>query len=476
MLFKRCEDTVKRYGMLSKGEKVILGVSGGSDSVFLLHFLHHLSKRYPLTIHVAHLNHGFRKEAEREADFVRGISEGLGVPITLRTIDVPSYAEEKRLSRQEAAREVRYSFFKEVADEIGANKIALGHTSDDQAETFLMRMIRGAGAKGMGGIHPCSEFTVHGSGFTIIRPLIEIGRREIIDYLRDKGIPFIEDPSNITPVYLRNRIRNELIPLIEKNYNPKVKEGFVRSAEILREEDSFLEAYTKNLLPGLIRLRKNGRIEISLNPFLDLDRAIQRRIVRISLEGLRGNLKGYSMDHIDKVIDSIASGRTGRRLNLPKGIIVQRDYDILSFYLKETIPYAEESCPKGYNLIIPGVARIPEFGLTLHTEIREQPFKLEKKRMQAAFDLEKIHGRLEIRKRREGDIFFPSGMGGKSKKLKRYLIDEKIRRDERDRIPLLVAGGDILWVIGYRQDERYKAGEGTRKVLIIEAERYGGSG
>lgn len=474
----RCEKTIRRYGMLSKGDKVLLGVSGGSDSVFLLHLLHALSEKYSLTLHVAHLNHGFRREAEKEAIFVKGLAEGLGIPYTLRTINVPSYAKEKKLSRQEAAREVRYSFLREVATEIGANKIALGHTADDQAETFLMKLIRGAGAKGMSGIHPCFLFTVHGSLSTvIIRPLIDIGRKEIMDYLREKGVPFIEDPSNITPAYLRNRIRNELIPLIEKNYNPKVKETFVRSAEILREEDSFLENYVRRVLPEFISLRKKGRIELLLKPFLNLDKAIQRRIIRIVIEELKGDLKGYSMLHINEVIDSIAEGQTGRRINLPKGIMVQRDYDHLSIYLKEPRPQTPESRLRIYDVIVPGVTQIPEFGLTVYTEIKEQPFESGNGKIEVAFDLEKIPGRVGIRMRKEGDRFFPSGMGGRSKKLKSYLIDKKIKRDERDRIPILVSGDDILWIVGHRQDERYRAGKETKRVLLVRAERgiYGSS-
>ncbi|MEK6693299.1 MAG: tRNA lysidine(34) synthetase TilS, partial [Nitrospirota bacterium] len=205
MLLKKAESTIKKYSMLSEGEMVLIGVSGGSDSVFLLHLLNHLKEKYQLSLHVAHLNHGFRKEAVKGFDFVKKLAKNLEIPFTGKTADVPSYAKKKRLSKQEAAREARHSFFKEVVKEIGADKIALGHTADDQAETFLMRMIRGSGARGMGGISPCYKFTVHGSQFTVIRPLIEIGRKEIMDYLKKERIPYIKDPSNISNVYLRNR-------------------------------------------------------------------------------------------------------------------------------------------------------------------------------------------------------------------------------------------------------------------------------
>jgi tRNA(Ile)-lysidine synthase len=479
MLLKKAESTIKKYGMLSEGEMVLIGVSGGSDSVFLLHLLNHLKEKYQLSLHVAHLNHGFRKEAEKEAKFVKGMAESLGIPSTLKTIDVPSYAKKRKLSKQEAAREVRYSFLKDVANKISADKIALGHTADDQAETFLMRMIRGSGARGMGGINPYFQFTdfgelsraVHSSLVTVIRPLIETGRKEIMDYLKKKGIPFIEDPSNISKVYLRNRIRNELIPYIEKRYNPQIKEIFVHSAQILREEDSFLENYSKRILPEFVTLREKGRAEISLNPFLNLDKAIQRRIIRIIIEGLKGVLKGFSMKHINEVLESIATGQTGRKINLPKGVVIQRDYNLLTFFLKNARRKTQDSRLKTYNVNIRGVTKIPELGLTLHAEIKESHSDLGDGRIKAAFDLEKINDNIMIRGRKEGDYFLPFGMGGKSKKLKTYFIDEKIRRDERERIPLLVSGDNILWVIGHRQDDRYKVSEGTKKALLIKAER-----
>lgn len=475
-LFKKAEKTIKKYNMLSEGDKVLIAVSGGSDSVFLLYLFNHLKEKYQLSLHVAHLNHGFRKEAEKDADFVRRLAADLTIPFTSKKIDVPSYAKKKRLSKQEAAREVRYSFLKDVANKKGANKIALGHTADDQAETFIMRMIRGSGPKGMGGINPCLQITDCGSRFTVIRPLIEIGRKEIMDYLKKNKISFIQDPSNIADVYMRNRIRNELIPFIEKGYNPRVKESFVHSAEILREEDSFLEDYTRKILSELVTLREKGRIEIALNPFLDLDKAIQRRIVRIIIEELKGSLKGYAMEHINKVIDSIALGQTGKRINLPKGIVVQRDYDHLSFYFKNLKFRTPNSELRTYDVNVPGITKIPELNLKIQAEIRESPVSFGNGKFQAIFDFEKISDRIRIRKRREGDFFFPIGMGGKGKKLKTYFIDEKIRRDERERIPILVSGNDILWIIGHRQDERYKVEEGTKKVLLIRVEGYGNTG
>lgn len=467
-LFRKAEKTIEKYGMLSKGDKILIGVSGGSDSVFLLHLLNALREKYGLTLHIAHLNHGFRREAEREADFVKKLAKTHGIPSTVKKIDVPFYAKKRRLSKQEAAREVRYSFLREVADKTGANKIALGHTADDQAETFIMKLIRGAGPKGMAGIYPSYE---EQEGRALIRPLIELGRREIIDCLRKNRIQFVKDPSNISDLYLRSRIRNKFIPHLEKKYNPKIKETFVRSAEILREEDSFLEDYSRKILKGLLKLKDKERIEISIEPFLKLDRAIKRRLLRIIIEELRGDIKGFSMHHIDEVMDSIAAGRTGRRINLPKGVTVQRDYDLLSIYLKDARNQTSDFRHGTYNVNVPGITEIPELGLTLWTEIKKAPAGFGNGKAQAAFDIEKIPGKIMVRKKREGDFFYPFGMDGKKKKLKSYFIDKKVRREERDKIPILLSGDDIIWVVGYRMDERFRVDEGTKMVLIVKVER-----
>ncbi|WDT71032.1 MAG: tRNA lysidine(34) synthetase TilS [Candidatus Manganitrophus sp.] len=221
----------------------MVGVSGGADSVCLLHLLRQLSSRRHLTLHVAHLNHGFRTEAAQEADFVQRLCDGWKIPATLSSLPVPRICKERHLSKQEGAREVRYAFLKEVAGATGARWIALGHTADDQAETFLMRLLRGSGSQGLGAIPRMRDGM-------IIRPLLSISRKQIVDELSREEIPFIEDPSNRQEIYLRNRVRHRLLPLLEE-YNPKVKQTFFRETELLQEENDFLTRYTEELIPQL---------------------------------------------------------------------------------------------------------------------------------------------------------------------------------------------------------------------------------
>ncbi|WDT81687.1 MAG: tRNA lysidine(34) synthetase TilS [Candidatus Manganitrophus sp.] len=229
-LLKTFAQSLQRFP-LRAGDKIVVGVSGGADSVCLLHLLRQLSSRRHLTLHVAHLNHGFRTEAAQEADFVQRLCDGWKIPTTLSSLPVPRICKERHLSKQEGAREVRYAFLKEVAGATGARWIALGHTADDQAETFLMRLLRGSGSQGLGAIPRMRDGM-------IIRPLLSISRKQIVDELSREEIPFIEDPSNRQEIYLRNRVRHRLLPLLEE-YNPKVKQTFLEKPNCCRKRMIF---------------------------------------------------------------------------------------------------------------------------------------------------------------------------------------------------------------------------------------------
>ncbi len=454
--------------MISTGDKVVVGVSGGADSVCLLHILHSLKDYLDIELHAAYLNHGFRPgEAEKEASFVCKFAEELNIPYTAGYVDVPSYAKERRLSRQEAAREVRYAFLKEIAQKVNANKIAVGHTADDQAETYLLREIRGSGVKGLSAIKPVRENT-------IIRPLIEVRRKEIIEYLSENGIPYLEDPSNITSVYLRNRIRHELLPILTSRYNPRIVETLNRNAEILREEDEFLESYVRRLMLRLISKRKKGYVEIFLIPFLNLDRAVQRRVLRNAIEEVLGAGYGYSLLHITKALELATDGQTGKRINLPGGIVFEKSYSVIIISLRPAIS-SKVPLDTGikYTLNVPGITHIPDFGVTFKTEMLSMVPAfgmppLGDGKIEACLDKEGIKGEIYVRRRMKGDSFYPFGIG-KKKKLKEFFIDEKVPRGQRDSIPILVnENGDIIWVVGYRIDERFKVTKETERVLLIK--------
>lgn len=458
---KKIKDTIKKHSMLSVGERVLTGLSGGPDSVCLLTVLNRLKDEFKLDLHAIYIDHGLRPdETQREMEFCRNLCEGLNVPFIIRSIDVKSYARERGLNKQEAARDLRYRTFHEVAHEVKAHRIALGHNADDQAETFLMRLFRGSGSTGLSGIPP-----VRGN---IIRPLIEIERKEIEHFLDEEKINFIIDSSNLKEDYLRNKIRLSLIPMV-KEFNPNIIQTLAKTTDIRREEERYFEILVTRTLMKLISRKTNERIELFLAPMEAMDRVIQRRVLRRAIEETKG-LRGISFIHIEDIVELIKNGKPGDRLYLPKGIRAIKQYSTLIFTSEPPVKL------KPYTLEVPGELILKEAGILLKASIEdfvgaihELPMLGDGKTM-AVFDAEKLKFPLTLRARKPGDFFYPLGFG-KRKKLQDYFVDNKILRDERDRVPLVVSGDDIAWVVGYRGDERFKVSEETKRFLRLEVKK-----
>lgn len=337
---KKVKRAIERYNMLSKGETVLVGVSGGPDSVALLYLLREIRNEYGISLKVAHLNHGFRKEAADEAKFVGKIADLLDLPITIRAVDVPAIKETNGLSAQEAAREARYVFFAEAAKEAGANRIAIAHTADDQAETVLIRLLRGSGPLGLSGIPPvrkisCQESKVAGREPLIIRPLIDCSRREVENYLSERNIPFITDSSNLKMDYLRNRIRMELLPFLE-GYNPNVKDTLVRTAEVIHRDEQFLyleaeRAYNYIVGQQLVDTYCTYEgISMGLKALKELHPSILSRVIRKAIKEVKGDLKRISFQHITDITCLMDSGEGRWSLHLP-GVTVSREQGKLIF-------------------------------------------------------------------------------------------------------------------------------------------------
>ncbi|MEK7851319.1 MAG: tRNA lysidine(34) synthetase TilS, partial [Deltaproteobacteria bacterium] len=312
LLKEKAKRTITRYNMLSPGDTVLIGVSGGPDSMALLYLLNDINKEYTVKIKVAHLNHGFRKEAAEEAEFVKKAAASLGLPAIIKSIDVPSIKERENLSAQEAARKARYAFFEEAASDAGANKVALAHTADDQAETVLMRLIRGSGPLGLSGIPPVRDMsgdcpylraacrrigTVPGTEVTgqeaiIIRPLIDCSRKDVEEYISENDISYVIDNSNLKMDYMRNRVRMELIPFLE-GYNPNIKETLIRVAEISHRDNQFLEARAWEAFAscqgsGIGGQGNNEGIAIAFKVLKDLHPALLSRILRKAIMTVKG--------------------------------------------------------------------------------------------------------------------------------------------------------------------------------------------
>lgn len=459
---KRVQETIRRYGMISPGERVVLAVSGGPDSMALLYAFYWLRGELGISIHVAHLNHMFRgKESAEDAEFVERVCGELGLPATIESRDVPALIKGTGLSEEEGARIVRYRFLEEVAERVGSRKVATGHTATDQAETVLMRLLRGSGLRGLSGIPPVRQGRV-----TFIRPLIRVSRREIEELLRSEGIPFRIDSSNLKPVYTRNRIRLELMPLL-REFNPRIEEVLARVGEISAEEDEFMERIAAEKLGELSTERREGYVRLKADELAQLPIALRRRIVRAAVREAKGDLLNVDFDHVESILDLISSPIPSSKVDLP-GLRAERRYSELIITSEPEARISEYE----YRLPIPGEVEIPEAGLKLIAELHRERPPAPKSPDVALLDYDKLSLPLLVRNRRPGDRFRPLGMKG-SKKLKDFFIDIKLPLDERDKVPILVSGGQIVWIVGHRIDERFKVTGETKRFALIKAVRCG---
>jgi tRNA(Ile)-lysidine synthase len=450
--------TIKKYSMFAGGEKVLVGLSGGPDSVCLLHLLLSIKNKFMLDLSAIYIDHGLRPgETDEEVLFCKDLCESLHIPFMTKAIDVKSYAREQRMNIQEAARQLRYTTFDEASCEMNAQKIALGHTADDQAETLLMRLLRGSGPTGLAGIPPVRK--------NIIRPLIETERKDIEKFLDEGKIGFIIDSSNTKKDYLRNRIRLALFPML-RELNPDITETLSKTAAILRDEEKYFEIIVTKTLMKLISRKTDSRIELFLLPVESMDKVILRRVLRRAIEETKG-LREISFIHIEDIIDLIKRGKAGDRLYLPGGIRAIKGYATL--ILTSEPPVTLSACP----LMLPGETILKEAGVLIKASILEIPVEAAGTGLQtdsALFDADKLVFPLIARPRKDGDFFYPLGFG-KRKKIQDFFVDEKVPRDERDRTPLIISGEDIIWVLGYRGDDRFKVTEETKKTLRLEVKR-----
>jgi len=447
--------------MLKPGDKVLAGVSGGSDSIALLHILWILKDDLQIFPVVAHLNHQLRgEEAKEDARSVREFSKKLELPCYIEEADVKSYHKSSGLSLQEACREIRFSFFEQLAGKLGAGRVALGHHADDQAETILLNLLRGAGISGLKGIS-----YVRG---LFIRPLLEIRRREIEKYCLQHNLPVRQDSSNLKPVYTRNRIRLNLLPLLEREYNPQIVNTLVQLGNLCSEEDAYLEELAMiNLEKIKTNEKKNGMVVLDNNMLRELSAPLCRRVLRLAWNEATGETKELSYHHVDKLMELLHKKAGGRVMILPRRIRALKTNNFLQFS-REAEPASV--LPYKRSLIVPGVTYIPEIDLRIQAEvidISDAPPFSEMSSNEALLDYDLVKHPLFVRRRVEGDVFSPFGLGG-TMKLKKFLIDSKIARYKRDRIPLVVCGDDIVWVGGLRLSQDWKVTGGTVNCLYLQ--------
>jgi tRNA(Ile)-lysidine synthase len=460
----RVARTVRRHGLLAPGDCVLVAVSGGPDSVALLSLLAGWAPSRGFSVKAGHVNHGLRgEESEEDAAFVTALCEKLGIDCAVEQVPLG-----KTPSLQEQARERRYAALLRMADRMKANKVALGHTADDQAETLLMWMLRGAGAGGLAGIPP-----VRNSRF--IRPMVEVSRAEVLAYLRGRGLSFRTDSSNATPLYLRNRIRHELLPIL-KRFSPGILAVLKRQADILREEHLYLNQVAAERLAGLRQPGSGSRdrsVTLDRQALVALPVALQRRVVQAVLREAAGRVRNPGFGAVESVLERVVAGRSGTSI-VAGGVEVVRDYDRIRFRSllcpSDRLQVEAASC---LSVTVPSETLWPPTGqwIRLGWETNTPPAgPIARKQMpdRAVLDPATFTSELSLRAWHPGDKFQPLGMQGRHKKLQDFFADLKVPRDQRHRVPLLVAPEGIVWVVGYRADHRFAAGPGSARRLVAE--------
>ena len=458
MLKDKLLETIREYNLIGKGELVLIGVSGGVDSTALLHLLDSLKEEFEINLHVAHLNHLLRKgDAELDARYVQGLAQNLKVPVSIESFDVQAYAKETGRGIEEAAREARYDFFSRTAKQVGAKKIAVGHTADDNVETFLMRLLRGSGIKGLCGIPPKRGM--------VIRPMIKIWRKQIEDYVGGLKLVPRRDHTNYESKFMRNRVRMKLIPQL-KIYNLNIKEIILQTILLLTEDAEYLDRKTEEAISAALLSAKEDELVLDLSRVLKLDLPVQGHLIRKAIERVKGNLTELTYAHVHTILENMSNKERWEN-HLPGGATVFIQKDKISFARERPRPQLKKEYR--YLMTVPGEIEIVEIGKKLRVSIVEN-ISLEEINQNGEIgfiDYSTLAKQLVIRNRNEGDRFVPLGMRG-SKKVQDFFIDEKVPLEERDFVPMVESGGKIVWVGGMRIDERVKVTPTTTRAVKFE--------
>jgi tRNA(Ile)-lysidine synthase len=452
----RVRKTIQKYCMLGPNEHVLVAVSGGADSVALLHCLNMLASSLHLSLTVAHLNHRIRGfEGDADEDFVRRMSAELKIPFCSEIIEVKQQAIAARQNLEEVARQARYDFLRRTARRVKAHKIAVGHTLNDQAETILFRFIRGSGIEGLSAIYPVVENLV-------IRPLLECSRESILEYLQQMGPHYREDSTNADLKHARNRIRRELVPYLENNFNPQLISTLSREAFLAREAWSYIQSQAKAAFEDLC-LRQGNDISLALQGFAELHPGLQKQVLRQAIKECLGSLHGVTSRLVESILSICRTGNSSDQVRMPHGSTAIRQFDtlLLTNHPPSNIPSFE------YKLSIPGECRVTEVRVSFRAKIGNAPdLKMirEYRSRQAFLELSALPQYLTIRPRKPGDRYGGPG----HRKIKKMLIDEKIPQLKRPGLPMVAAGEDVIWIPGFRPARGYEAQPGSERCLIIE--------
>ncbi len=458
-LLNKVLGTIRDYGLVDRGDRLVCGISGGPDSVCLAHILVSLSNQLDLDLILAHVNYHTRgTDSDLEEKLCRQIASDLNLPIRVRSISHDELAMMKNSNFQREAREYRLSFFEELRCEQHADKIALGHTADDVAETVLMHILRGSGIDGLSGIHPRSEH--------LIRPLIDCSKEDVIDYLDSRKLEYRIDKSNLESKYLRNKIRNRLMPDLEENYNSRIVPALCRTAAIARHLQGFLDSCVEAVEPKVVSLSRLGKVLMDLDRYLDLEPAIRHELIRRAFKSLVGGERnGRSLDFELVVnVDDLTNAVVGKRVDLANGIMAERGDSAIILFNRDT----QSLKPHAVNL--PGTNNLREFSLEISGELIDYDGWIDRSsdNWSAVIDADIASGPFEVRAPVDGDRIRLLNAPG-SRKLSDIFTDRKIPRALRHEVPLLVAGDRVIWIIGVGISHEARLTEETSRALKLHA-------
>ncbi len=444
------KEAINRYNLLEKGDKILLAISGGPDSMALLHIMRMLQAEYELSLCVAHFDHGIREESFRDAEFVESECRKLGLKFVMGKGRVPELKESLGISLEDAARRARYSFLLDMAEKLGMNKIATGHTADDMLETLILRIARGTGLSGLSLIKPKTG--------KIIRPLILLTREEILKFLSEEEIPYVVDRTNFELKYKRNFVRHKIVPLL-KELNPDILKIVAKERDVWEEENNALEDLAQKYYDRYSKEEK-GMIILNCKELKSYHTGFLKRVFRCVIKEAKGDLTKIKKEHLDNLVMLLKEKMSGKEIDIP-GLKVKKSYDEL-FFIREEINLEKEKVFE-----VPGELNFNGYKLKAH--FTDERIIGDGKRI-AVFDADALSLPLKVRSRQPGDKMMPFGLS-EYKKLKEIFIDDKIPLYLRDLLPVVISGEEIIWVPFVRQSNHGKITEKTRRFLVLECEK-----